>query len=645
MSWTDHELGMHRPISRRDFLNGAAMAIGSVMTPHAFAGTSEEAQNRAGYDPPAALGLRGSHVGAFEIAHQLRDRKFWTTAGTPENTGEIYDLVVVGGGISGLSAARFFHRIAGRSARVLVLENHDDIGGHAKRNEFQVDKTFLLGYGGTYSIESPAPYSRVARRFIRDLGIDVPSYPRHLDEKPFDSLGLKKRYFFDKETYGSDRLVLRPENWDDEQGWNEFSAHAPMTATAKSDLARLCGLKEDLLPGLTSDEKKARLARMSYADYLRTMVKVDPEVLQLLDPEHKDLYGVGYDAISAQDAWGLGMPGFAGLQLRPGAGPGMGRDAIPNKEAKEYFFHFPDGNASIARLLVRSLIPAAVPGNSAEDVVSARLHYDNLDRPGQATRIRLNSTVVRVRHVGEMSTAHEVEIAYVQGGRLCTVKASHCILACWHQVIPLLASELPPDQAASLRSAEKVPLVYTNVALRDWQSFARLKTRSITAPGSYFSQFGLDQRVSVGNYHCTKRPDQPIVVTMERYPCSPGLPARSQHKAGRFDLYGTSFATFERNLRELLARSLGPGGLDPADDIVGITVNRWPHGYAYQYNSLWDPFWLQGGPLPCESARKPFGRIAIANADADAYAYTDCAIDQAYRAVRDLHLQNITDPT
>jgi spermidine dehydrogenase len=189
---------------------------------------------------------------------------------------------------------------------------------------------------------------------------------------------------------------------------------------------------------------------------------------------------------------------------------------------------------------------------------------------------------------------------------------------------------------AALRSAEKVPIVYTNVAIRNWESFVRLGTYSITAPGCYFAGLRLDRRVSVGDYHCTKRPEEPIVVAMERYPCSPGLPARGQHRAGRADLYGTTFETFERNIREQLARSVGAGGFDPARDIAAITVNRWPHGYAYQYNSLWDPFWLNGGPLPCVEARKPLGRIAIANADADAYAYTDCAINQAYRAVGEL---------
>lgn len=638
MSWTDKELGMDRRITRRDFMNGAAMAIAAAVTPHSFAQGEVEAQDRPGYDPPAAHGLRGSHVGAFEVAHRLRDGTFWTTAGRPESTGESYDLVVVGGGISGLASARFFHQAAGKTARVLILENHDDFGGHAKRNEFQVDKNFMLGFGGTFSIESPAPYSPVAKSVIRDLGIDVPSYAMHLDEEPYNTLGLKKKYFFDQETFGADRLVVHPSNSADEKMWHEFGAQAPLTDKAKADLKRLYALDEDLMPGLSSDQKKAKLARMSYADYLTNLVKVDHQVVTLLDPEQKSLYGVGIDAISAQDAWGLDMPGFDGLKLKPGPGPGMGRDAIPNEEAEKYFFHFPDGNASIARLIARSLIPEAVPGKSANDVVTSQVRYEQLDQPAHPTRIRLSSTVVRVRHEGDPSTASEVEVTYVQDGRLYTVKGAHCILACWHQVIPLLTSELPASQLDHLRSAEKVPLVYTNVALRNWESFVRLQTRSVTAPGSYFTEFGLDRRVSIGNYHCTKRPDEPIVLTMERYPCSAGQPARQQHIAGRYDLYNTSFETFERKIRELLARSVGAGGFDPARDISAITVNRWPHGYAYQYNSLWDPFWLNGGPLPCVEARKPFGRVAIANADADAYAYTDCAINQAYRAVGELKI-------
>jgi spermidine dehydrogenase len=647
MAWTDKELGMHARITRRDFLQGAAMTVAASAAPSSplYGQAAVGPQTRLGYDPPALHGLRGSHPGAFEVAHRLRDGTFWATAGQPQSTGETYDLVVVGGGISGLASARFFHQAAGKAARVLILENHDDFGGHAKRNEFQVDKTFLLAYGGTYSIESPAPYSATAQGVIRDLGIDVASYPRHDNEKLFADRGLKDKIFFDQETFGTDALVDKPPFGRADDGpaptpedWKAFAAQTPLSAKAKADIVRLYTLEDDLLPGLSSDEKKARLARMSYADYLTNLVKVDPQVVAMLQSYPKPYWGLGTDAVSAQDEWGQGLPGFHGLKLSPEPGPGMGRDAIYSQAAKDYFFHFPDGNATVARLLARGLVPAAIPGNNASDVVTAPVHYDRLDQPGNPTRIRLNSTVVRVRHEGDPATAKEVEISYMQNGQLFTVKAAHCILACWHPVIPYIATELPPSQLTALKHAEKVPLVYAQVALTNWQSFARLKIESVHAPAAYYCENRLDYRVSIGNYHCTRTPDQPVIVTMEHYPTQPGLSGRQQHRAGRAALYTTPFETYERNLREQLVRTVGAGGFDPQRDIAAITVNRWPHGYAYQYNSLWDKFWLEGTTPPCVEARQPWGRVAIANSDAAAYAYTDSAIDQAYRAVKDLKL-------
>ena len=653
--FTDKELGMDRRITRRDFMQGAAMTIGVAAASRAplFAqstSTAGEAQNGVGYGPAALHGMRGSHEGSFQVAHSLRDGTFWHNAGQPLDTGESYDLVVVGGGISGLSSARFFHEAAGKNARVLILENHDDFGGHAKRNEFEVNGKFILGYGGTYAIESPAPYSPVARRVVRELGIDVSSYAKVSNDKLYGDLGLRQKIFFDKETFGADRLTVSPySRWGSElpgdaaQRWRDFAAESPMTDAAKADLKRLYELNTDFYPGLASDVKKAKLARMSYADYLTYTVKADPQVVALLQAHPQPLYGLGIDAVSAQDAWGLGLPGFGGLKLTPEPGPGMGRDAQRNDEAEKYFFHFPDGNASIARMLVRGLVPNAIGGSTAEDIVTQQVRYDQLDQLSNSTRIRLNSTVVRVRHRGDMATAKEVEISYVQQGKLYTVKTAHCVLACWHPVIPYLTDELSADQKAALRSAEKVPIVYTNVAIRNWQSFAKLQASSIYSPGCWFSEASLDHRVSIGDYHCTTKPEEPIVLTMHRYPGSPGLPGREQHRAGRADLYVTSFDTFERNIRSQLARSVGSGGFDPAEDITAITVNRWPHGYAYQYNSLWDPFWLAGTRPPCVTARQPYGRVTIANADADAYAYTDCAIDQAYRAITELNVGKLTE--
>ena len=482
----------------------------------------------------------------------------------------------------------------------------------------------------------------MAKGLIEELGIDVPSYPKYVNRDLYRSFGLGPKIFFDKETFGADKLVTNPtprvggESEDDKvlaHAVEMFLQEAPFSESAKVDYRRLVTEKTDYLPGLSSDEKKARLARMSYNSFLADLVKVSPEVVKLFQNMPQPLFGVGFDAVAAQDAWGLGAPGFAGMNLDPGPGKGMNRDAIPNKEAEKYFFHFPDGNASIARLLVRSLIPRAVPGQSVTDVVLARADYAKLDEKSSPVRIRLNSTAVRVKHQGDPASAKGVEIAYARGGKVYTVKAAHCVLACWHVVIPYICEQLPEKQKEALASAAKVPLLYTNVALRNWKAFEKLGTNAIYVPGGYHSYMNLDLPVSIGGYECSKKPEEPIVVHMMKTPCKPGRPARDQHLLGRVELFTTTFETMERNIREQLARVVGPGGFDPANDITAITVNRWPHGYAYEYNSLWDKFWLEGGETPCEVARKPFGRIAIANADAGAYAYTDGAIDHAYRAV------------
>jgi len=287
-------------------------------------------------------------------------------------------------------------------------------------------------------------------------------------------------------------------------------------------------------------------------------------------------------------------------------------------------------------LLVRKLIPEAIPGNSATDIVTARANYAKLDVTGSPVRIRLNSTAVRVKHVGDAGKAKQVEVAYSCDGKLYTARANGAVLACWNQVIPYICDGLPPAQKEALQYATKVPLLYTNVLLRNASAFQKLGANSIYAPSGYHTHVDIDLPVSIGDYHCPSTPDDPVVVHMSKAPCQAGLPARDQHRMGRIELFETTFETMERRIREQLARTLAAGGFDPARDILAITANRWPHGYAYEYSSLWDKFVLEGGETPCEKARKPFGRIAIANSDAQAYAYTDAAINQAWRAVGEL---------
>ncbi len=636
----DRALGLDRHITRRDFLDGVAIAVGaSLLGPRVV---QAEAAGRgmplargpaawADVYPPALTGLRGSHVGSFETLHALRDGSFWKGRKAPAPTYEEYDLIVVGAGISGLAAAHYF-RQARPDARILILDNHDDFGGHAKRNEFTHEGETHVGYGGTQSIDSPAPYSDIAKALLVDLGIDVGSYATVLERGLYSSLGLKPGFFFDEATYGADRLVVGNPRAADPAAL----AAAPLSDAVRHDLERLTTERLDAFAGLSLAEKKERLARMSYATFLTDVWQMDPMVVQLFQRVTHPLFGAGVDVVPAQDAHGLGLPGFQGMGLDDVTGPGQNYDSRKSSESEPFYFHFPDGNASIARLLVRRLIPSAMPGTTASDVVTARADYARLDDAGSPVRIRLSSPVMRVRHLGTPTDAARVEVAYLDKGTLRSATGAAVILACWHQIIPLLCPELPAAQKAAMTSATKVPLVYTNVLIRDWTAFERLGVNTVTTPGLWHDAVSLDMPVSIGAYRHPRLSSQPIVLHLPKALASPGLPIRQQHFAGRAELYATPFATIERHIRSDLQRVLGAGGFDAARDILGITVNRWPHGYAYQYNSLYDDFWLQGGEQPCEVARRPFGRLAVANADAGAYSYTDAAIDHAYRAVHEV---------
>jgi spermidine dehydrogenase len=616
-------------VSRRDFLNGCAIGIAAGLAPIDLIGRANAVE--APY-PPALMGLRGAHPGAFETAHQLgREGKSFPIDALP--ISESYDLVVVGGGISGLAAA-YYYRQKKPAARILILDNHDDFGGHAKRNEFTLGGRKLIGYGGSEAIQSPkTEWSKTAHALLVELGVKYQRFDRYFDQSLYPGLGLARGVFFDRETFGADRLVVgdpfgvtdddTPSNKRNAKPWEAFIGEFPLSEADRAKLLELFTAKLDYLPGLDEDAKLTLLRKTSYRDYLLRHCGASERVAAYFQNRPSDYFASGVDAISALDLMAAGYPGFAGLGMTANnEAPGNG---------EPYIYHFPDGNASIARLLVHALIPAVATCHDMNDVVRARFDYARLDEPGSKVRLRLSSTVIHVAN-----RAGGVDIGYVKGGETLRIHARSIVLASWNFIIPHLCPELPDDQKAALSQNVKAPLVYTNIVIRSWESWKRLGIHGVHAPGSFATDIKLDYPVSMGGYRFPTDPSEPMALHLVHVPTAPnqGLSARDQYRAGRARLLEMTFADFETRFRDQLDRMLGAGGFVAERDIAAITVNRWPHGYAYGTNILFDdPDEMNGIKA---LAKRPVGRIAIANSDAGWDAFAHVAIDEAHRAVEEL---------
>jgi spermidine dehydrogenase len=619
-------------ITRRDFLDGVALTIGANLVPERIFGAGLPP---AGY-PPALAGLRGQHDGSFEAAHTMAfDGKHYRVGGLPVE--EEYDCIVVGAGISGLAAAHYYRERFGKDARVLVLDNHDDFGGHARRNEFEAGGRLLIGYGGSEALQSPvANFSANAKSLLQELGVEVERFRTYFDQQLYPGLGLSRGSFFDRERFGVDRLVTGdPTDWVSDEiprdrrngrALEAFIGEFPISAESRRQLLELYTGKRVDLARLPDDAaREDYLSKISYTEFLRRDWGLSDEAIAYFDGRTRDFFGLPPSLLPALDCGLYAYPGFAGLAL-----PADEESAADL--AEPYVYHFPDGNASIARLLVRRLVPAAIPGRNMDDVVLARTRYEALDRPGNTVRIRLMSTVVRVVNGDGL-----VEIGVIANAdrSLHRLRARHVVLACFNMLVPYALGGLPDAQAAALRQNVKLPLVYSNVLVRDWRAWQRLGVHEIYGVSSFHSRVKLDYPVSMGDYRCARDPAEPIVIHMVHVPSVPGVDdPRIAARAARRLLLGRRFEDYESAIRTDLTRMLGPGGFDPARDILAITVNRWSHGYSWGANTLVDDWDEHEGVI--ETARRPVGRVTIANSDSGWSAYAHVAIDEAKRAVSEL---------
>lgn len=627
-------------ITRREFMGGIAVtgAMAGLMSSASSLAVSGEQILKAGPGfiyPPLRTGMRGSHKGSFEVAHNLA----WAgeRLDAPEDfTDDEYDLVIVGGGISGLTSAWLARRKLGDNARILILDNHDDFGGHAKRNEFEVGGKKLVGYGGSQTIDSPASYSDEAKVVMNGLGIETEKFYQYFDRSFYQRHGMGQAVHFSKKHYGEDhlgllrstsRLFLAGE--DDKADLSASIDNWPISPASRAQLKRLLidhfDWCEAWMPGVSKAEKIEALRNISYKDALMKHAGLGEEAYGVLAADYVGMWAIEWDVLSALEAVRAHHGGALHLGIEPHEVIKSGIDEEP------YIFHFPDGNAGVVRLLVRDLVPDSVSAATMEEMATAHFHYDLLDRPQNNTRIRLNSTVIEAKNI----TGH-VEVTYVRDGKAQKVKGRKAIMAGYAQMLPYILPEMGSEQKEAIEWSEKVPLAYINVALTNWRAWQKAGVRYYACPNGFYSNLSLDFPVSMGEVTFSPTPDEPIIAHLTYFPVNPGDPPRQQNRDGRREMYALTFDDFEKAAVEQLSEALGPYGFDAQKDMAAITVNRWPHGYAYEYNELVDPQDWSPEKGPHIAGRKRIGNIAMAGSDASAYAYVNGAMDAAIRAVKEL---------
>ncbi len=574
------------------------------------------------YYPPALTGLRGNHPGSNTHAHsKARDKK--SDWGSTTKLYEAYDLVVVGGGISGLAAAYFYQQKHGKHKKILILDNHDDFGGHAKRNEHSVKGQLRLGHGGSQSIVEPEYGSETVHELLKNIGVDVDIFKTAYDKDFYRRNNLGAVTYFNKETFGKDKVVKHPycnyPNYVEgiimggKLTNEEAAKQAPLSIKGQEQLLRILngGVHAIDVPG---EELEEYIRTTSYFDYLKYTLGVDdPLVMRMARNSGLDWAQTGTDLMSISDAKSCGALGFTPKAVYD--------------ENNPYIYHFPDGNAGIARALVKKMIPNVAKENSAEELVLSKFKYNELDKSSNTVRIRLNSTVVNVRHGGDPKESSEVFIKYINDNNSYQVKSKNVVMACYNMMIPHIVSGLPEEQDAALRLQTKSPLLYTTVGLRNWRAFKEMEIGLAMSPGNMHQAVLMDFPVSMGGYEYTKSPNDPCVVQMISCPYgdSIGAPAIEQYREVRHKMLGMQFKDYEEEIRAHLSGMLPNEIFDFDSDVESISVNRWAHGYTV------------GGPgESVKIGRQPFGRITIANCDSASSADMKAAIDMAARAVNEL---------
>ena len=590
-------------ITRRDFINGTLMAAGASALPLAGSSQAAMASLEPDYYPPALTGLRGSHPGSSTVAHERAwaQRSDW---GPITDLQEEYDLVVVGGGFSGLAAAYFYQKKHGADKKVLILDNHDDFGGHAKRNELTVGDKTLIGYGGSHSITDAKQASKLITDLFDDIGVDPKRIEEEYDYTFYKRHKLGAVTYFDKESFGEDKIVKHPYC-----NYPNFVHGIIMGEISPEEAAQQAPLNEEGKKQLLRVLKGQGQKDGSYYDYIQNTLGVtDPKIMLMARNSALDWAGAGADIMGVKSAQWAGAMGFPPVEFY--------------SEENPYIYHYPGGNSCVARCLVKKMIPKIAKGKNAEELILAKFDYSKLDKSKNKVRIRLNSTVVNVQHLGDPKDSSEVSVNYISDNISYQVRGKGVVMACYNMMIPHIVSDLPEDQDAALRQHVKSPLVYTNVGLKNWKAIKEIGMGMAMCPGKMHQSVFMELQVAMGGYEVPKTPDDPCILQMTNCPYgTEGAPPKDQFREARFRMLTLEFKDYEEEIRGHLTGMFPKELFDFDRDVASITVNRWGHGYA------------SNGP---KVGRRPFGRITIANSDSVGSADAQAAMTQGHRAVNEL---------
>jgi spermidine dehydrogenase len=630
---------MDQSITRRDFLGSTLLASGAALLNGA---TPAQLLAETGKDEFTGYGgvgeysnSNGNTLPVLQAGHSIRDGVYDPLPKDVVDTGEVYDCVVVGGGISGLAAALFFQRQAGVQSRSLVLENHPIFGGEAKQNEFLVDGQRLIAHQGSAIYQLQYPYSFLAH-FYDSIGLKKPKLTYQKWDGPQPELVLSRTPYeaagMDHGQYGfwfGGKFGQKPGMWLIDPRAKNLNG-APVSNATRAEWLRW--LKGEEVQGKEFEHPKTEGDAISrYLDsitleqhYMERFGLSRETVRTFLSPVEGGGSGLGPDALSAYSDYAFEM-------LHPLADETSGTDQM-----------FPGGNSTIARLMVKNLIPVAIEGpETVEGVCGSRVNFSALDASGNQSRIRLSSTVIAVQHDGEPDKANSVTIVYLREGKLYRIKARSVVMAGGSWTTKHIVKDLPTSHREAYAQFYRSPCMMVNVAVRNWWFLYKMGItgcRWFEGVGNYVE---VRKLALTGIENPTVSPDSPIVLSLKVLYSYPGRSTEAQGHMGRAEMMQTSFRDYERRIRDQFAEMFARYGFDAQRDIAGIILNRWGHGYLSPQPGFF--FGKEGKPAPREILRNaPFGRIAFANTDLAGAMDHRYSILEAKRAVEQLLDQVLT---